>query len=145
MSVYSLDKEDRKSIDDIFANVDQLHVVGEFRKKLDEVSDAVCDELTNYLQDEYTIRLEDIVLRKAKKVVEGILRGEDLKSFGLAPDTVWHSPDKLTSYDFAGVRNAIVTQFKAEIQHAEIIKLREENGQLEKDLKYLRDRDRDRY
>lgn len=143
MSVYSLDKEDRASIDSIFSNLDQLYVVEEYKEKLFEMTNKACDELTNYLQDEYVLRLEEIVLQKAKKIVEALLRGEDLERFGLKSTTDLRG--NIVSYDFEKVRETIVTQFKDEIQNAEILKLREENQSLTKDLEYYRKRDRERY
>jgi hypothetical protein len=143
MSVYSLDEEDRKDVESIFANLDKLAVVEDYKKALSDVTDRACDELASYLEDEYILRFEEIVMRKAKKIVEGLLRGEDLAQFGLKADT--NLRGEIVSYDFEKVRKTIVEQFKEEIQHAEMLHLMEENKRLAKDLEYYKQRDRDRY
>jgi len=140
MSVYSLDKQDRESIDGIFSNLNQLQVVDEYKKALSEMTDKACDELTNYLQDEYVLRFEEIVMRKAKKAVEALLRGEELEHFGLRITKNLHGKD--AEYDFGHVRQSLVRDFKEEIQNAEILHLQEENKRLTDSLEFHKRRER---
>lgn len=140
MSVYSLEKEDRESVHKIFENLDQLTVVKETKEKMKEMVDAVCDSLTDYMQDEYVLQFEEIVLHKARKIVSSLLKGEDLKAFGLSTDTRWSEPGSVVSYDNDGVRKRIVEHNIASIRTAEMVALKEENNRLQRHLIYLRER-----
>jgi|GEM_PF-4260722 len=141
MSVYSLEDDERKSVEDIFNNLPKLRVVDSYKSALNEMTDKACDELMNYLQDEYVLRLEEVVEKQARKVVEALLRGEDLAAFGLQLQTSCVRPNEVFVWDGEKVRAAIVRDFAAEIQTAEMHELRTENERLKEQLEWYR-RDR---
>ena len=99
MGVYGLEKEERTSVEEIFNNLPQLEVADRYRKALQDMTDRACDELTSYMQDEYILRFEDIAYRKAMQLVQSLLRGENLESFGLKLREVWNQPGEFFAYD----------------------------------------------
>ena len=140
MSLYSLDDEDSKSVEAIFENLPKLKVVDEYKKALQSMTDKVCDELTDYMRDEYILRFNEIIERQARKVVEELLRGENLASFGLQLREAWNRPGEFHSYDGEKVRAALVRDFKDEIMTAEMHSLKEDNERMRKDLESFRSR-----
>lgn len=140
MSVYSLDSEERQSVEDIFKNVDQLVIADELKKKLNEYADTVIDQITDYMKDEYVLRFEEIAHSQARKIVVALLKGESLHSFGLGPTTVWHTPDKAVSYDTNGIRKLLISENIESIRSAEITKLEERLAKSEEDNERYRAR-----
>lgn len=140
MGLYSLDDDERKDVAAIFENFPKLEVAERFKKALSEMTDKACDELTAYMQDEYVLRFEEIVEKQAKKVVEALLRGENLDSFGLQVREYYGRTGELYAYDGEKVREAIVRDFGEQIQTAEMLELRKDNERMRKDLEYIRQR-----
>jgi len=137
MAVYSLEKEERDSIDKLFDNVPQLEIADELKKKMDEFSDKVLDEVTAYMKDEYVLRFEDIALSQAKKIVIHLLQGKDLDAFGLQTRKQYNREGDWV-YDPDKIRAKLVEDFKEQIVTAEILALQTENERLKKDLEYER-------
>lgn len=134
MSVYSLDDEDRADVESIFHNFPKLVVVEKYKKALEEMTEKACDELQAYLEDEYALRLTYSVERQARKVVEALLRGENLDTFGLKLREMWGKSGEFYAYDGEKVREAIIRDFAHEIQTAEMHELAKENARLKEDL-----------
>ena len=113
------------------------------RSKIDDVGEAALDQTPAYLQDEYSLVLGDLVRERAKRLVIELLKGNhEVARFFCLEKTVWSwgiDVGKDFVYDPDGVRRAIVEGFKAEIQTAEMIALREENAQLREQSKWYRE------
>lgn len=136
MSLYMLDDEDMDAVAEIYKKVPTNGVLKKLRNALDEVTEEVMQSTLDYMNDEYQIRFHEIVLNQAEKIVEGLLRGETLESFGLKVNRSLQG--KLFAYDGAKVREAIVRDFKEDIQNAEILELKEDNERLKEQLKWMR-------
>jgi hypothetical protein len=139
MSVYSLDNEDSQSVADIFKNLPKLEVFAEYKKTLENVTDKACDELLSYMEDEYILRFEEVIMHKARKLIQELLKGENLDEFALKAKKHWNS-DELFTYDSDKIRKAIVRDFANEIQNAELLELQKDNKRLEESLKWARER-----
>jgi hypothetical protein len=139
MSLYTLETEEEKAVQAIFDKLPSDEVTKKLRSALEDVTQTVCDSLLDYMHDSYRCQFDEIILRQARKIVEALLRGENLDAFGLKARTFLNK-DELYAYDGAKVRESLVRDFASEIQTAEIIELRKENESLKQSIKIYRDR-----
>lgn len=137
MSVYSLEDEEREAVAKIFEALPQAEVMKKLKSTLDEVTERVCDQVLDYMQDEYVLRFNEIVERHARKVVEALLRGENLDTFGLRLREMFRSGE-YHAYDGEKVRAAIVRDFAEEIRTAEMHELQAENKRLREQVEWER-------
>jgi hypothetical protein len=129
-SPWILDEDHQKLVGLMNDATKQEHVAKAIRSSMETFADELVDTYTDYLKDEYVLQLEDIVKDRAKRLVEGLLKGDAdvAKSFRLTTRTDLHG--NVVSYDFEGTRRAIFDTFKAEIVEAEVVGLRKDNEHL---------------
>jgi len=139
--MYTLDDEDSAAVKEIFDRLPADTVVKRLRTAMDAVADAVCDSLLDHVKGEYQLRFEEIALQHSRKSIEALLRGENLQTFGLQLQEAWNRPGEFFAYDGNKVREALVRDFAAEIQTAEMHELKKENERLAKELEFYKRRD----
>lgn len=129
------------------SQADQDSVTSALRKSLQSHCDAVIDQYTSYLSDEYILVIEDIAKNRATSLVKELLKGnhEVAQFFSLEASTLAYGADagKPFVYDPDEIRRAIFNKFCDEITHAELIGLREDNQRLRDAL--AREREMRRY
>ena len=137
-SPYILGVDHGDKIDGIFKELNKGRVAEELKAALSSFCDDALDSVTDYMEDEYVLRLEDIALKKAKEIVNHLLKGKDLCSFGLktTPD-VWGLGGDF-AFDPYKIRASIVKDFAGDIQNAEILILKKENESLRKNIDLLK-------
>ena len=137
-SPYILGEPHEDKIDGIFKELNKGRVAEELKAALSSFCDDALDSVTDYIEDEYVLRLEDIALKKAEEIVNHLLKGKDLQSFGLkvSPDT-WGLGCEF-AFDPYKIRASIVKDFAEDIQNAEILTLKKENESLRKTIDILK-------
>ena len=141
-SPYALDDDHRQTIQEkIMAELEPESVMGPLRNAVDDVIRLALERTTEYLADEYSSEIEELVRNRANRLVESLLKGGyevgahfDLASYPYIVD------GKPIAYDNNGIRAAIVEAFAERIQTAEMIYLRRENSELRGRLASYRER-----
>jgi len=142
MSTYSLETEERDSIDNLFESLPQLEITKSLKNAMDEYIETVMDGVTDYMKDEYVLRFEDIALSQANKIVKHLLKGKDLSAFGLKTRMSAIGNKEEWCYDPDKIRESIVRDFKDDIVHAEMFELQKDNERLKEQLKWANERTR---
>ena len=131
-SPYALDDDHRQTIQEkIMAELEPERVMKPLRDTVDAVIRLALETTTEYLADEYSSEIEELVRNRANRLVVSLLKGGyevgahfDLASYPYIVD------GKPIAYDNNGIRAAIVEAFAERIQTAEMIYLRRENSEL---------------
>lgn len=139
-SIHVLEGDEKDGIRAIFSELPKDRVMQELKNAVDEVAQKVLDSVQDYMLDEYVLQFEEAVVKKARRIVEAILRGESLESFGLRLQERWNKPDEQFAYDREKIRETLVRDFGDAIMTAEMHELKKENQRLAEDLKYYRNR-----
>ena len=143
-SPYALDGDQRQTIQQkIMAELEPERVMKPLRDTVDAVIRLALETTTEYLADEYSSEIEELVRNRANSLVQDLLKGdaETGRYFDLAPGRPAGTAVGLdVSHDNYGIRAAIVEAFAERIQTAEMISLRRENSELRGRLESYRDR-----
>jgi hypothetical protein len=141
---YGICEDHRTAIEEkILGELNREEVAKVIKRNLQDHCDRAVEQVTEYLQGEYAIVIEDIAKDRAKRMVHELLKGnKEIGAFFalVAKEHQW-GPDKGKPfvYDPDGLRHAIFDAFKDEIAHAEHIALAEEVKRLNDWIRIERD------
>ena len=131
-SPYALDDDHRQTIQEkIMAELEPERVMKPLRDAVDAVILLALETTTEYLADEYSSEIEELVRNRANRLVESLLKGG--YEVGAYFDLALHQcpiDDIPVAHDNNGIRAAIVDAFAERIQTAEMISLRRVNSEL---------------
>ncbi len=137
MSIHTLTDEESEKINNIVQNIGTKNFKNKLRESMQDAIDEELNAIEDYIKDEFSLRFDEFVVVKAKSIVESLLRGESLESFGLDVHQDYFNREPFV-VSGRHCRDSIVEDFAEQIKNAYVLELEKQNENLKRDIEFLK-------